>query len=180
MVKFFQNLSKRDRNALAVCSFFLVIFVIIQFLFLPALAKRKNLNRVLKINKSNLDKMVLLNRQHRAFNKGSKNKKALLLKRGKRFSLFSFIDRVAESCKLKKNVAYMKPSFKSLDNTDIRKAFVKLRLESISLNECVDFLNKIEDRKNMVRINSFSISTAGKDKKMIDIVIETETSVLKN
>ena len=174
------NLSKRDKNALIICAVFLIVFLISRFIFLPAINKRKDLKRIIQTNKSNLTEMIELQEQYNTSDKNLEGSKKLIQKRGKQFSLFSYIDSIVEKCGVKKNVAYMKPSFQNHDNTAYKKAYVKLKIESISLKECVDFFNQIEDFKNMVRINSFSISTTGKGNKMIDAVIETETIMLTN
>ncbi len=174
------KLSKRDKNALIICMAFLLIFLLVEFIFLPVVAKRKNIKKDIQINKLNLAKMIEMQQKYNSFNTNIEGRKDQIKKRGKRFSLFSYLDSTAETCGVKKNVAYIKPSFQDLKNSDYKKAFVKVRLESISLKECVAFLNKIESLENIVNINSFSISTTGKDKKMLDVVFETETLVLSN
>ena len=174
------NLSKQNKNALIICAVFLLLFFMVQFIFLPAVNKRKDLKKIIKTNQSNLTKMIELQQGYNVSDKNMDNNRILLQKRGKKFSLFSYLDTTAKNCGVKKNVVFMKPSFQNLKNSDYQKAFVKVKLESISLKECIAFLNKIENVKNMVSINSFSISTTGKDNKLLNIIIETETIMLIN
>ncbi len=180
MNNFLSNLSKRDKNALIICAAFLIVFLVAKFIFFPAINKRNNLKRIIQINKTNLAEMIELQHQYNASGKSLEGNKKRIQKRGKQFSLFSYIDSIVQKCGVKKNVAYMKPSFQNLDNKAFKKAYVKLKIESISLQECIDFFNKVENFENMVRINSFSISTTGKGNEMIDAVIETETIMLTN
>ncbi len=175
MSNLLSNLSKRDKNALIICAVFCLVFFVAKFVFLPSINNRKDLKRITQTKKSNLTKMIKLQQQYKISGKDIERSKELLQKRDKQFSLFSYIDSIVTKCGVKKNVVYMKPSFQSLDNAAYKKAYVKLKIESISLKECVDFFNKIENFNNMVKINSFSISTTGKSNKMIDAVIETET-----
>ncbi|MCD4744389.1 MAG: hypothetical protein K8R67_18145 [Desulfobacteraceae bacterium] len=174
------NFSERNKNALITGAVFLLIFFAVVLIFLPAVNKRKDLKRIIHTSKFNLTKMIELRQNYNATGKDVDNNTTLLKKRDKNFSLFSYFDSIAKNCGVKKNVAYMKPSFQDIKGSEYKKAFVKAKLESISLKECVAFLNKIENSKNMVSVNSFSISTTGKDNKMIDIVIETETIMLIN
>ncbi|MCK5100462.1 MAG: hypothetical protein KAR45_20300 [Desulfobacteraceae bacterium] len=174
------NITEQNKNALIIGTVFLLLFFIVQFIFLPAVNKRKDLKRIIKTNKSNLTKMIELQQEYNVSDKNMGDNKILLQKRDKNFSLFSYLDATAKNCGVKKNVVFMKPSFQNLKDSDYKKAFVKVKLESISLNECVAFLNKIENVKALVSINSFSISTTGKNNKMLDIIIETETIMLIN
>jgi general secretion pathway protein M len=180
MQNFFLNLSKRDKNALVICFIFLVFFLAIKYAFLPALNKRNDLKRAIQTTKFNLTQMIELQEKYTVSDEDIKNKKDTLDKRSKNFSLFSYLDSTAEKCELKKNVVYMKPSFQKHSNTNFKKAFVKVKLESISLKACVAFFNRIENIDTLVSINSFSISTTGRENKLIDAVIETETIMATN
>ena len=185
MAEFFSRLSTRDKKALIVGSIAVVMFLMFEFIFVPLVEQTKNIKRIALTNKSNLITMMKLKHKYKILNMGAIGNKDLLIKRGKNFSLFSYLDQMAEKCLIKKNVVYMKPFFQGSNNKKYKKAFVKVRLESISLKECVAFLDKIEkksigEKDIMVSINSFSISSSGKNNKLIDAVIEAETIIPAN
>jgi general secretion pathway protein M len=174
------DVSEQNKYALVTGAALLLLCLIAAYVFVPAEKRKKNLRRSILATKANLDEMITIQQNHTNSSQNIDDKSNLLKKRHKGFSLFGYFDATAKRCGVKKNVAYIKPSFQNIKDSKYKKAFVKARLESISLKECVAFFNKIENNKNIVSINSFSISTTGKNHDMIDVIIETETMVLIN
>ena len=91
------NLSKRNKSALILCAVFLLLFFVVEFIFSPAVNKKKDLKRIIKTNKSNLTRMIELQQDYNISDKDIDRNKILLQKRGKNFSLFSYLDSTAKN-----------------------------------------------------------------------------------
>ena len=171
--------SKREINELLLGVLFLVLFFAYLLGVTAVLDKRDNLKRILNEKQTALEEMVLLRQQYLAVSNNFDSKTQALAARNKGFSLFSFLDFLAQQSGVKENVAYMKPFTKKLEKSIYTLATVKVKLQEVRLKKLVDYLYHIESSKNGVTITSLSLSKAGKQKLMLDAVIETQTLVLK-
>ena len=101
----------------------------------------------------------------------------ILSQRTKGFTLFSFLDTLAEKSGVKDNVAYMKPSSRTFNDKNYAISMVKIKLDALYLKELVDFLYSVESSRNGVHIRSLSLSKTGKEQTMLDAIVEAETLV---
>ncbi|WP_457551872.1 hypothetical protein [Desulfobacula sp.] len=174
------DFSKREINVLLLGITFVILFFGYQFGVVAVLDKRDNLKRILNEKQAALVEMMILQKQFLAVSNNFDAKIQSLEDREKGFSLFSFLDSQARQSGVKENVAYMKPFPKNFGNPFYTLATVKLNLKEIYLKELVDFLYHIESSGKGVTITSLSLSKVGKEKPMLDAVIETQTLMLKD
>lgn len=172
------NLSIRERNYLMAGAVLLILFGIIQFVYLPATDKRAHLKQVLSAEKLSLVKMSGMQKQYLSMSGDMERYKAIIQYRDKGFTLFSFLDRQAERSRVKGNIEYMKPFSQPLEGTPYTLSKVKLKLKSIYLMEMINFLQTVETSKNGIQIISLSLSKSGKNKKLLNAVIETQALLL--
>ncbi len=173
----FPSLSRRDRNAVALCLLFLAVFVAVRFVYMPAAGKRDRLEKLSAQKKRELTEMAAMRKQYGGLKQHLYRERAAVSQRDKDFSLFSFLDTRAEQIGVKENVAYMNPSFTDIENEPFQRAFVKLKLEDLYLKQCVDFLDSIDVPEKGVRVNAVSLSRSGKEDNLLDVVVETETLI---
>jgi len=171
------NISNRDKKALIICAGFLMAFIIVQFMLLPTLEKRKTLEQRLVAKKVALEEIINLEREYIILTGRTGAESSTISSRGTDFTLFSFIDTLAEQSGVKDNVAYMKPSARTLANREYAVSMVKIKLDSLFLKEFVDFINRVESSPNHVQIRSLSLSKTGRDNTLIDAIVEAETIV---
>jgi len=99
-------------------------------------------------------------------------------KRPETFTLFSFLDRLAEESGIPKDkVVYIKPSKSDLKNSPYKLAQAEMKLQNLSTVQLKTYLYKLEVEKadNSVFIRKLSINQAGNDKGFIDVVLQAET-----
>ncbi|MBU3951277.1 MAG: general secretion pathway protein GspM [Proteobacteria bacterium] len=173
------TLSIKDKNVLTAGGILVVIFMAIQFVYLPAVDKREDLKRILSVEKQSLNQIRTLQKQYLSLAQNFDLQKDALKNRQKNFSLFSFLDLQAEKSGVKDNIDYMKPFSQELENSPYTISKVKLKLKDVFLNEFIDFMHGIEASENSVRIISLSLSKTGKNKDKLDAVIETQTLVVR-
>jgi len=171
------NLSTREKNILAGSGVLVLIFIAIQFIYLPAFDKRKDLERVLSVETTSLDNIRQLQKQY--LSRVVDHKKLALETRQKGFTLFSFLDRQAAKSGVKKNIDYMKPFSQDLDNTPYEISKVKLKLKKIVLHEFINFIDGVETSVNGVQIISLSVTKTGKKEEFLDAVIEAQILMMK-
>ncbi|OQY00803.1 MAG: hypothetical protein B6I26_05860 [Desulfobacteraceae bacterium 4572_130] len=172
--------SQREKNMIFLGGFIFIIFISIQFVFFPIIEKKNTYITTIEKKKIILKKICLLNEELEKIKNTNLDKKEILLKRKKDFTLFSFLDKLAQKSNIKKNVAYMKPSSHKQANTPFTISYVKVKLESIFIKDLVDFLYRIESSPNEVYIDSISILKTGKAKNMIEAVLDVKTAMINN
>ena len=173
------NLLEREKNILIAGIIFVVLFLGFQLGIAPVFEKRDNLNRILVDKQKSLKEMQVLQQQYSSLsNKFDVNAQSLT-QRSANFTLFSFLDSLVQQSGIKENVAYMKPSTKKLEKSQYMLSIVKVKLQGVYLKEFIDFLYRIESSKNGVYITSLSLSKSGKDKLLLDVIIENQTLKLK-
>ncbi len=173
------NLSIRERNSLMAGAVLLALFGIIQFIYLPAMDKRSRLEHILSVEKQGRQKMYRMQKEYFSLSQNMDDQKNLIQHRDKGFTLFSFIDRQAEKSRVKENIEYMKPFSQPVEDTPYTLSKVKLKLKTMYLTEMIDFLQIVEASRNGIQVVSLSLSKSGKNKKMLDAVIETQVFILK-
>lgn len=174
------NFSKREINVLIGGGFFLIVFVAVQFIYLPSVEKRDSLSRILNQKLTSLDEMEALSQQFINISKNFSAKTKLMADRQQGFSLFSFLDDQAQKSGVKENVDYMKPFTKQVENSGYMVATVKVKLKEVYLKELVDFLYHVESSQNGIAITSLSLSKSGKEESKMDAVIQAQTLILKD
>lgn len=174
------DLSNRDKKVLSFGTVFLFVFCVVEFICLPALDKKDKLERELAVQGKAIDEMQELRLDHRELDKKFDRQIHALSQRSKNFTLFSFLDSQASKTNVKKNVVYMKPVNQDKEKKGYRISKVKVKLKGVYLNNLVDFLYMVETSKNAVDITSLSLTRAGRDKDLLDAVIETQTLILKD
>ncbi len=173
------EISKREKNILIAGAVFLVLFFIYTLGIAPVFEKRQTLNRALVEKQAGLEQIKALSLQYRSVSRLSDSQTQFMASRSKNFSLFSFIDLQAQQSGVKENVEYMKPFTKKNEVSKYLEATVKVKLKEVYLKQLVDFLYRIESSQNGVSIISLSLTKAGKNKTMLDAVLETQTLMQK-
>ncbi|MBF0302115.1 MAG: type II secretion system protein M [Desulfamplus sp.] len=168
------RLSIRERDMVSIAAVIVILFIVIRFIFFPALDRRRALANQLHSKKNTLQEMSELALRYQSIKSSLTAEKALAMKRDKSFTLFSFIDKLAQESNVKENVSYMKPATRKSDNGDLLVSSVKIKLDGIVMRQAVNFIYKIEASDKLVYIPSLSISKTGEEQKL-SAIIETET-----
>lgn len=171
------TISPQDKKALAMGLAVLMAFISFQFILIPALDHKKGLEKKIAAQKKTLESLLALEQEYSRLSRMNMAETDGLSTRAKGFTLFSFLDDLAEKSGVKDNVVYMKPSSRTFNDKNYSISMVKIKLDSLYLKELVDFLHGLETSRNGVHIRSLSLSKAGKEQTMLDAVVEAETLV---
>lgn len=169
-----KNLTPREKLSIAAGSALVLVFMVCQFVYFPAIDRKEELKNRLAAEKASLEKIRELRDRYQE--NTARNLDADYLKsRPRGFTLFSYIDHRASQARVKEKVEYMKPFTQKTDNSPHNLARVKLKLNNLYLNELMNFIRLIESQGNGVSITSFTLTRTGKQRDRLNAVLETET-----
>ena len=164
-------LSKRDRFTLIIGGSLLLVFIVAQFMVFPLIDKRKRLRKTISSRQVAVQEMREMQLQYGQLDEQSNGLEQQLSQRSPSFSLFSFLEKMATQSKIKDHITYMKPSTVTGDGT-LRQVMVEMKLQTISLQQLVTFLKRIESPENVVTLKRISIQENKKTKGTLDVIMQ--------
>jgi hypothetical protein len=172
----FDKLERRERLMILFGLFFLVGFFILQFGVGPYLEAGRKLDASIANREADITELQVLQQEYRDLQAEAGGIKEQLTKRAPDFSLFSFLDKQAAAAGVKEFIGYMKPSTSEGDG-DLLESLVEMKLQQITLEKLVGFLQLIESPENVVSIKRISIQESGKEKGLLEVIIQIVTFV---
>lgn len=171
----FKNLNKREKYAVYAVSVLIAIFILIKFIISPIIDKRARLTRTLQSQTKTLEEMRHLQSEYSTIKEKARLSKKRFKARNKDFTLYSFLDRLADKSGIKNNITYMKPSTSAREKSGHKISKVEMKLQSITLKQLTSYLYGVETSKNIVSIKRISIVKTGIKEGYINAVLQVET-----
>lgn len=165
------KITPRDRIVLTVGSLFLLLFLVLQFGLFPLMDNRDRLKRGIATREKALGEMNELQAEYRQLHSKANTLLDQLAGRQNGFSLFSFLEQMAAKSDVKKSITYMKPS-ETPDEGPFKEILVEMKLQAISLQQLVDFLNLIESPENVVAVKRISVQENKKESGTMDVIVQ--------
>jgi len=175
----FNKLEKREKRVVVVGAVFLVCFAFFHFTVSPLLQARQQIQKALIQKKEDIKKIRQLQEEYRHRQNQAVNIQNRLQKRSPSFTLFSFIEERATKAKVKQQINSMTPSTSEGDGP-LQESRVDLKLEKISLQQLVDFLQQVESTDDVVAIKRISIQENSKEEGLLDVVMQIITFTKKS
>ena len=169
------NLNRREKLAVYGGGILVALFIAVQLIITPLFEKRDALQDKLAAKRRTIAEMRDLQREHQDLKSDITASMSQFEQRPKNFTLFSFLDQLAGETGIKKHVSYMKPSTTINEKTGVSLSRVEMELRGISLKDLTRYLYEVETSENMVIVKRLSISRKGREKAMIDAVMQVET-----
>jgi len=173
------NLTYREKQMVLGGGFLALVFVCIQFIYLPVFDKNKDLKQALAAEQKAFEQIRLLEREYQGLAPDNAAARAVLKNRNKKFTLFSFLDRQAAKNGVKAHIDYMKPHTRDLENRPMTLSVVKLKLKQIVFRDFIRFIREVESPENGIWIASLSLTKSGKKQDRLDAVLEAHTVMAK-
>ncbi|MFO8083448.1 MAG: type II secretion system protein GspM [Desulfobacterales bacterium] len=170
------NLNTRDKRALMIAGAAIAIFVIIQFILFPLNERHQVLKRQILAAEDDLEKMAFLKTQYDRVN-GQYSLSGNKVFQNKDFNLFSVLEQYAGESGVKRHIAYMKPSFTEQKGTLLKLTIVEMKLETVTIDQLLQFLYRVETSATRININRMSITKTSKPEGFINAVLQVETLV---
>ena len=112
--------------------------------------------------------------EYQALQRDSQGVEQYLATRKKGFTLFSFLETAAGAADIKDHINYMKPS-NSKGVGPYKESIVEMKLETVTMKQLVDYLDRIESKENVVSVKRISIKGNKKDVGYLDVVLQVLT-----
>jgi hypothetical protein len=173
------QLSTREKNTIALGSILILVFLAVQFIYLPLKDKKKELERILRVEEETVRQMVQLHKQYRDLTGEPDMEQTIPAAKPPDFTLFSFLDSEAEKSGVKKNIDHMRPFSQDMDDGPFLISKVRLKLKNMYLNDFIHFIKGVETSGNGVSVISLSLSRTGDQATLLEAVMEAQTLVQK-
>jgi len=172
------QINQRDRLFLMIGGIFIAIVILFQLILIPFLDSKKDQKRILETKQTRYNEMLEMKKKYVSLRGIGGLQAGSGAEREKGFSLYPFMDKLAGTSSIKKNISYMKPSVITNKQDGTKTDQVELKLQNITMKKLVSYLYKIETSKNSVFVTKLSITKAGKNKKQIDAVIMVQARMI--
>ena len=168
------KLANREKNLLISCGIFLLAVIVSQFLVMPWFAERDRLIAGIASREKDVQEMILMQRKLTAAKENTSGVAANLRLRPKKFALFSYLEKTADTNRVKKFITYMKPSA-SNSKGPLNESLVEMKLAGVGLESLINYLKEIESPENVVYLKRLSIQSSKKQEGTLDVVIQVLT-----
>jgi general secretion pathway protein M len=171
----FSGLNRRERLAVYGAGLAVFVFIVVQFIIFPVFDSRTTLRREIDKKRLNLSEIHQLKAEHDALTQTNRITDTQLKKRAKNFTLFSFLDNLAGKSGIKQNIVYMKPSTSNLKNSPYTLSIVEIKVQSLTMEQTLNFLHGIEMSGNHVWVKRMSLTRDEKKEGLLNSTIQVET-----
>lgn len=168
------KLSKRERIFVSAGACFVGLFVLLYFLVFPFFSARAKLRKEIQVDEQQLKEVMGLSDEYQALQKSSGGMREVIAQRKRGFTLFSLLEGLAGQVGLKDRIKYIKPST-SKTKGNFKIASVEMQFEGINMTELFDFLYRVEDPKNIIRIKRISIKKHKEKSGYVDATLQVST-----
>lgn len=165
-----KQLNQREKIAVAIGAAALLVFGLLQFVVFPLVDGRAKLNKRLATRETAVTEMRLLQERFQKINRKSGALVTSLADREPGFSLFSFLEQSAADSEVKELIAYMKPS-EATENEQFKQSQVEMKLQAVSLEKLVRFLEQVESPERLVGVDKITIQDNTKEAGTLDVTL---------
>lgn len=168
------RLARREKIVVSAGACFVGFFLFLHLIVFPFLSSRTNLRRSIQVDHKRLQDIMLLSAEFKALQGSSGGIGKSLAERPKGFTLFSLLERTAGQVHLKDRIKYMKPS-KSQAKGQFKISSVEMQFEQITMRQLFEYLHRIEDPENIVKIKRISIKKYKDKSGYVDATLQVST-----
>jgi len=172
------QLNKREKLVVWAAGIAIGLLVMGKLVIFPYLETRAKWVRQIEAKKVTLLEMQALKAEYKNFKQLGDHSRGRLEKRGKGFTLYSFINGVSDKAKIKKdNIVYMKPSTIKKKGSALKVDIVEMKFSGVTLKQLANYLQMVEKSGNQVFIKRAAISNSAKKKGYLDVTLLMETVI---
>jgi len=170
-----KQLHPRERLIIAIGVASLAIVLFVYWGLFPLLDRRERSERQALARENELREMMTYHDEFEHLQREKRRTAAMLAKRPADFSLFSFLDQLAGTTGIKKNIVYMKPSNVQDAEKRVSLSRVEIKLEEVTLDQVSRFLYRIETSPHLIKVPRLSIKQTRQESGFLEAVLQVET-----
>lgn len=171
------QLNKREKLAVWTAGIAIGLLIMGKLVIFPYVETREKWGRQIEAKKVTLLEMQALETEYENSKQLSDHSRVRLEKRGKDFTLYSFINGVSAKAQIKDNITYMKPSTIEQKDSALKVAVVEMKFSGVTLKQLAHYLQMVEKSGNQVFIKRVALSNSAKKKGYLDVTLLMETVI---
>ena len=167
------NLSQREQRVLIGAG----VFFILLFLYFgvdSVLQSYDKLEDKISAKRAEIEKISLIRDQYMEAHEQLADIKAKLDQMEKGFSVLSFIEDLANKENIRENIGSVKPKKLPL-NDSYDENIVELKIDNVSLSELVDFIYKIENSGQLLKVKRLRVKTRFDNRDLLNVTLQVTT-----
>jgi len=168
------KLSRREKIMVSAGACAIGVLLLLYFLVFPFFSSRAKMRRSIEVDQKRLKEMMGLSAEYQAIQKDSGGIGEVLKTRKQGFTLFSLLEGLAGEVGLKDRIKYIKPST-SQTKGKYKTSSVEMQFERVNMRELFEFLYRVEDPKNIVKIKRISIKKHKEKSGYVDATLQVST-----
>jgi general secretion pathway protein M len=168
------KLAKREKYIVLISACLISLFLIINFLALPFFKEKDRLRKGISAKEEEMKEIASFGSVYKGYQKSADEISRAMAKRGKGFTLMSFLDKAAGDTEVKDFQKNVNPSAPK-GNGPFKESVVEIKLEGINTEQMVKYLYKVEDPDELIFIKRISITDNKKQEGYLDLTIQVMT-----
>jgi general secretion pathway protein M len=169
------KLSKRERYIVFGIAALLALFIIVQVVVRPLFARNGRLERELKAKTAALTDMQKMRAEYESLKTDTRRSSARFDRREKGWTLYKFMNQLADETGIKGNIKSMKPTTTEQQGSPYKISRVDMRLESVTLAQLTNYLHRVETSTGVISIRKMVITKKEDQQNLLSAVLQVET-----
>jgi general secretion pathway protein M len=169
------KLDKREKILVGAVAGLLAIVLVHSLVLSPLANWRSNTQARVLQQEADMARMGDLAAQYQALVQKQSQALNRYAGRDEGFSLFTYLDRLAEQADVQRFRTYIKPSTSPVPDSPFRRSLVEMKLAGLSMEQLMAYLFAIESSKNQISISRIAITETGRDSRLVEAVLHVST-----
>jgi hypothetical protein len=158
------RINRREKALLSLGG--ILVFALFYYLFIvsPTISRQGVLEKYILKKEADLVKMVELNLKWDRFKNNKAKAEKVLTRRGKKFTLLSFLEGISRKLGIHNKIQYMKPLSSPEESGSLKQIGMEIKLDDINATQLVNFLYELEYSGKFLNIKRIKIQRFSKGK----------------
>jgi type II secretory pathway component PulM len=165
------NLTQREKQTIAAGAILFGLIVVFQVFVKPAINRIRTLKRVVSDKQQLLGELRAKSEQYNTISKELEKIRLEMGRQPEERNILSFVERIQKDSGLMQKVVYMKPSTMTVKDV-YEQNTIEIKLQSITLDQLIQFLLKIESSEFTIGIRTLEIKRGLLDSGLLDTTIQ--------
>ena len=165
------NLTQREKQTIAAGAVLFGLIIVFQVFIRPAISRIRTLRRVVSDKQKLLGELRAKSEQYEAVSIELEKIQSEMERKPEERKILSFVERIQKDSGLMQKVVYMKPSTMTVKDVYEQKT-IEIKLQSITLDQLIQFLLKIESSELTIGIRTLEIKRGLRDSGLLDTTIQ--------
>ncbi len=165
------NLTQREKQTIAAGAILFGLIVAFQIFVRPAIGRLRTLRRVVSDKQQLLADLQAKSEQYKTVSGELEKIRLEMERKPEERKILSFVERIHKDSGLMQQVVYMKPSVMTVKDIYEQKT-IEIKFQSITLNQLIQFLLKIESSEFTIGIRTLEIKRGLRDSGLLDTTIQ--------